>query len=204
MSDLTLGEIANLKMVGLNNNVNNMDRMYRAKDMLEFMQELSKKSPSVLKDTTMGVLCSSYSQWTKDPIKPSGAFASFTRLVKNNVIIKYNRAHRRACFKINYFHPSLGDSFIQNASDEDKQEISKALESLREKQENGENATIDEFGAITTKALDCKPEEPREPKEPGEPREPKEAKEKLQMVPVKVEKTPNGINLSITLNLNIN
>lgn len=201
-----------LRSSSMNNNP------HRRLDMLLWLQKQSKKNPKFLKDTTARFLCNMYAMQA-DGVSSNTAQCIFTKMIKQNVIIKHKLGGQRSNYRINYLYPGLPKEFLENAPEEDKAHIKKVMDIFDEREKEGLDVRIESDGTVVSKPKAEpeveKVEEPVEEKtaDPVEPVEPEAVEvsmpeaeaieEPVQTaVPITLEK--DGQSLSITINLNIN
>ena len=142
-------------------------------------------------------------------VKTLAAQAQIQKMVNAGMLQKLG-SKRRANFYINYFHPDMPGYILENAPAEEQERIEKTKTSLKE------NQYIDDDGCVVTpnasktesneSEITITENEPIE--EVNQAEEVKSSsdisEENTTNVPIKIVDTERGLNISITLNLNIN
>ena len=159
---------------------------HRRLDILKWMQQEQNKNPRVFKNATAKSICAMY-RMARPGTTSSNLEGTFTKLIKDNYVIKHKTGGYRATFRINYLHPNLPRDFIDGAPEDDKKFVQSVADRVAEKKNKGENVSLTTDGAIVTM--------------PNVADEPK-PKVIQTSIPVSVEK--DGQSISVTINLNLN
>lgn len=173
----------------------------RLLDILNFLQKKQKENPNFLKNTDVRFLAKCYTSYVQskgDSVALSSVHNTIIRAIRRNLIVRMATGNaRKSNFRINYLHPGIPRSLLDNMSNEEKEFVKSINDRVQQEKAKGENVKLD--GATETIVTKPKKEtyeelKARTEKEKGEEpkEEPKEKpKEKLEEKPKeKLEEEP--------------
>ncbi len=127
-------------------------------------------------------------------MKSNTVRTTINKMLNNQMLLRHG-GKRHALFYVNYYQKDIPGYILERAP----QDIQDKVKAMKANLKNDQY--IDEVGCVVTKAKEAPKKEVKEPVEAVE-EEPKETQNVV--VPVEVKDDAKGLNLTITLNLNIN